>query len=108
MGLLFANPCIKEGTILRRRTEPLSLDKSTLLILIASTSSTDGRGFPTVTGDPRSFSGFPLKFTWSPGWADAISIGIFGWVVAQLKARNIRENKRNKIFIETILIPPFN
>jgi hypothetical protein len=40
--------------------------------------------------------------------ADAISTGIFGWVDAQLKARNIRENKRNKIFIETILIPPFN
>jgi hypothetical protein len=95
--------------MLRRSTAPLSLDKSTLFMVIASTNSTDGRGFPTVTGDPRSLMGFPLKFTCSPGMADAISTGIFGWVDAQPKIATIRkDNKTIRFLLDTILTSSFS
>jgi hypothetical protein len=105
-----------DGTTLRRRTEPLSLDKSTGFMVKASTNPTDGRAFPNVIGDPISFTDFPLKFTWSPGVADARSIGISGLVVAQPKMKSIRmPMKIKEIFLINIkpspfiifLIPPF-
>jgi hypothetical protein len=98
----------REGTILRRRTEPLSLDKSTLFILIASTNSTEGKGFPTERGVPISRMGIPRKFTCPPGWDDAVSTGIFDWVVIQLRAKKGTKNHRTiSIFPDIMQIPPF-
>jgi hypothetical protein len=88
----------REGTILRSKTEPLSFDRSTSLIVIASTKATDGKGFPIDMGEPRSLREFPLKLTCVPGCDEAVSVGIFGCVVAQPMARNVRENRRNKTF----------
>jgi len=77
-------------------------------MFIASTNATDVRDFPTVTGAPRSFSGFPLKFTWSPGVADALSMGILGWVVAQPKIKIKKKlMKITGIFIANISPTPF-
>jgi hypothetical protein len=98
----------REGTILRKRTEPLSFDKFTLFMVIASTNSTEGTGIPTEIGEPRSLRRFPLKVTCVAGWDEALSIGILGWVVAQPKIKKIIETKRNMILLEVILIPPFS
>jgi hypothetical protein len=45
-------------------------------------------------GEPRSLTGFPLKVTCVPGCDEALSIGIFGCVVAQPKIITIRKHKR--------------
>jgi hypothetical protein len=66
---------------------------------MASTSSTDGRGFPIEIEEPRSFTGFPLKLTWPPGSADERSKGILDGVVAHPENRTMAENtKRIKLF----------
>jgi hypothetical protein len=67
-------------------------------MVIASTKATDGKGFPIDMGEPRSLTGFPLKLTCVPGCDEAVSVGIFGWVVAQATAKNAKENKKNKTF----------
>jgi hypothetical protein len=64
-------------------------------MLMASTTSTDGRGFPTDIGEPSNFKEFPLKDTCVPGWDEAQSIGILGWGVAQPKVRNTAESAKN-------------
>jgi hypothetical protein len=97
----------REGTILRRRTEPLSFDKFTLFMVIASTNSTEGTGIPTEIGEPRSFKRFPLKVTCVAGSDEALSIGILGCVVAQPKIKTIIEARRSMILLEAILIPSF-
>jgi hypothetical protein len=77
-------------------------------MVIASTNSTDGRCFPKDMGEPRSFVGFPLKFTWSPGVADALSIGILGWVDAQPKVNIVKiQAKMISVFLAVIYPPPY-
>jgi hypothetical protein len=63
-------------------------------MVMASTNSTDGSGFPTDMGDPRSLTAFPLKATWVPGCDDAQSIGILGWLVAQPKVKTMTDSPK--------------
>jgi hypothetical protein len=59
-------------------------------------------------GEPRSLTGFPLKVTCVPGCDEALSIGIFGCVVAQPKTRNIRNNNKIiRFLLNTILTASF-
>jgi hypothetical protein len=73
-------------------------------MVMASTNSTDGNGFPTDIGEPSNFTGFPLKDTCVPGCAEPQSIGILGWVVAHPENENIKKIKGiTKFFILPIL-----
>jgi len=52
--------------------------------------------------------GIPRKFTCPPGWDDAVSTGIFDWVVLQLRAKKGTKNHRTiSIFPDIMQIPPF-
>jgi hypothetical protein len=58
-------------------------------MVMASISSTDGRGLPTVSGSPSSLSGFPCIVTEVPGSTDCVVIFIFTSLVdAQAKMKD--------------------
>jgi hypothetical protein len=64
--------------MLRKRICPLSWDRSTSFMVMASTSGTEGKGLPLEIGVPTRASAFPPLDTEVPGFTDALSTGGFG------------------------------
>ena len=52
--------------ILKKRTEPFSIDNSTPFICIASVKTEGGKGFPTMIGVPINDNGVPFMAILDP------------------------------------------
>jgi hypothetical protein len=53
--------------MLRKRIEPLMVDRSTFFMVVASLNCTDGKVSPTAMGVPSNLKGFPFMATELPG-----------------------------------------